>query len=107
MPVPAARKPDGKKNQPFRTNSSALPGQKLEARAAPSQHAGARVNPLLRERRGGQTQTRQTEASQPEEQKIHVDEVIASPRLIWDFFWYKCGKPLAPLMRRQMGYIAL
>ncbi|MDR0552389.1 MAG: hypothetical protein LBG72_10360 [Spirochaetaceae bacterium] len=34
------------------------------------------------------------------------DEVIASLRLVWTFFWCKCGKILAPLMRQQMKYIA-
>ncbi|MDR1095067.1 MAG: transposase family protein, partial [Spirochaetaceae bacterium] len=38
--------------------------------------------------------------------KIYTDEVIASLRLIWTFFWYKCGKILAPLMRQQMDSIA-
>jgi hypothetical protein len=37
--------------------------------------------------------------------KIYADEVIASLRLIWTFFWYKCGRTkspqfLAPLIRR-------
>jgi hypothetical protein len=39
--------------------------------------------------------------------KICADEVIASLRLIRTFFWYKCGKLLAPLMRQQMPCIAL
>jgi hypothetical protein len=39
--------------------------------------------------------------------KIYTDEVIASLPLIRDFFRYKCGKLPAPLMRRQMDYIAL
>jgi hypothetical protein len=38
--------------------------------------------------------------------KIYTDDVIASLRLIWEFFWNKCGKILAPLMRQQMKYIA-
>jgi hypothetical protein len=38
--------------------------------------------------------------------KIYTDEVIASLRLIWAFFWYKCGKLLAPLMRQHMPFIA-
>jgi hypothetical protein len=38
--------------------------------------------------------------------KIYTDEVIASIRLIWAFFWYKCGKLLAPLIRQQMPFIA-
>jgi hypothetical protein len=38
--------------------------------------------------------------------KIYTDEVIASLRLIWAFFWYKCGKILAPLIRQQMPSIA-
>ncbi|MDR0688925.1 MAG: transposase, partial [Spirochaetaceae bacterium] len=39
--------------------------------------------------------------------KIYTDQVIASLRLIWAFFWYKCGKLLAPLIRQQMPFIAL
>jgi hypothetical protein len=44
--------------------------------------------------------------------KIYTDEVIASLRLIWVYFWYKCGRTegtqiLAPFMRQQMDYIAL
>ncbi|WP_411043180.1 hypothetical protein [Treponema sp. TIM-1] len=44
--------------------------------------------------------------------KIYTDEVIASLRLIWAFFWYKCGrkrsfrKLLAPLIRQHMPFIA-
>jgi transposase InsO family protein len=38
--------------------------------------------------------------------RFYTDEVIASLRLLWAFFWYKCGKILAPLMRQQMTYIA-
>ncbi|MDR0628904.1 MAG: transposase [Treponema sp.] len=39
--------------------------------------------------------------------KIYTDDIIAALRLIWAFFWYKCGKLPAPFMRRQMAYIAL
>jgi hypothetical protein len=39
--------------------------------------------------------------------KIYIDDVIAALRLVWAFFWYKCGKLLAPLMHQQMDYIAL
>ncbi|MDR0709958.1 MAG: DDE-type integrase/transposase/recombinase [Spirochaetaceae bacterium] len=38
--------------------------------------------------------------------RVYTEEVIASLRLVWTFFWYKCGKILAPLMRQQMDYIA-
>ena len=38
--------------------------------------------------------------------KIYTDEVINSLRLIWAFFWHKCGKLLAPLIRQQMPFIA-
>ena len=38
--------------------------------------------------------------------RIYTDEVINALRLVWTFFWYKCGKILAPLMRQQMAYIA-
>jgi len=38
--------------------------------------------------------------------RIYTDEVIACLRLVWAFFWYKCGKILAPFMRQQMRHIA-
>ncbi|GHU56241.1 integrase [Spirochaetia bacterium] len=38
--------------------------------------------------------------------RIYTDEVIDCLRMVWTFFWYKCGKILAPLMRQQMTYIA-
>ncbi|GMO68692.1 MAG: hypothetical protein Ta2A_16990 [Treponemataceae bacterium] len=41
-----------------------------------------------------------------EGKRIYGDEVIASLRLIWEFFWCKCGKILAPLMRDQMCFMA-
>ena len=38
--------------------------------------------------------------------RIYTDDTIAALRMVWTFFWYKCGKILAPLMRQQMMYIA-
>jgi len=38
--------------------------------------------------------------------RIYTDDVIAALRLVWMFFWFKCGKILAPFMRQQMAYIA-
>ena len=38
--------------------------------------------------------------------RIYTDEVIKALRIVWVFFWYKCGKILAPLMRQQIVYIA-
>ena len=38
--------------------------------------------------------------------RIYTDAVIDALRLVWTFFWYKCGKILAPFMRQQMAYIA-
>jgi hypothetical protein len=38
--------------------------------------------------------------------RIYSDEVINALRLVWTFFWFKCGKILAPLMRQQMSSIA-
>src|SRR5215469_16021696 len=37
--------------------------------------------------------------------RIYTDEVIRCLRLIWTFFFFKCGKILAPLMRQQMHFI--
>jgi uncharacterized protein (DUF486 family) len=39
--------------------------------------------------------------------RIYTDGAIDALRSVWTFFWYKCGKILAPLMRQQMRYIAL
>jgi hypothetical protein len=38
--------------------------------------------------------------------RIYSDEAISALRLVWAFFWYKCGKILAPLMRQQTPYTA-
>jgi len=38
--------------------------------------------------------------------RIYTDDVIKCLRHVWTFFWYKCGKILAPFMRQQMRYIA-
>src|SRR5215467_4834326 len=38
--------------------------------------------------------------------RIYNDDVIECLRMVWAFFWYKCGKILAPLMRQQMAYIS-
>ena len=32
--------------------------------------------------------------------RIYTEQVIEALRLVWTFFWYKCGKILAPLMRQ-------
>jgi hypothetical protein len=36
---------------------------------------------------------------------VYGPEVIASLRIIWAFFWYRCGKLLSPFLRQQMGYL--
>ena len=41
-----------------------------------------------------------------EGKRIYGDDVAASLRLIWEFFWWKCGKILSPFMRQQMDYIS-
>jgi hypothetical protein len=35
---------------------------------------------------------------------LYGPEVIASLRIIWAFFWYRCGKLLAPLLQEQMVF---
>jgi hypothetical protein len=37
---------------------------------------------------------------------VYGPEVIEALRKVWAFFWYLCGKRLAPLMRGQMKFIA-
>jgi hypothetical protein len=58
---------------------------------------------------GGKAVKLKPEKKRPANRKgkrIYSDEVIACLRLVWVFFWFKCGKILAPLMRQQMHYIA-
>jgi len=38
--------------------------------------------------------------------RIYTDDVIGALRQVWTFFWFKCGKILAPLMKQQMQHIA-
>jgi len=37
---------------------------------------------------------------------IYTDEVVKLLRKIWAFFWYRCGKILAPFIREQMKFLA-
>jgi hypothetical protein len=37
---------------------------------------------------------------------VYTDEFVAVLRNIWVFFWYRCGKILAPFIREQMNYLA-
>ena len=36
---------------------------------------------------------------------VYTDEFVAVLRSIWVFFWYRCGKVLAPFIREQMGFL--
>jgi hypothetical protein len=38
---------------------------------------------------------------------IYTGEFIVTLRAIWIFFWYRCGKILAPFMREQIKFLAL
>jgi hypothetical protein len=60
-------------------------------------------------RAGGKTVKLKAQKKRPTNRKgkrVYGEEAIASLRLVWEFFWYKCGKILAPLMRQQMAHIA-
>jgi hypothetical protein len=37
--------------------------------------------------------------------RIYSDEVISRLRKLWAFYWYKCGKYLAPIIREQMPFL--
>jgi hypothetical protein len=37
--------------------------------------------------------------------RIYTDEVIGCLRKLWAFYWYKCGKYLAPVIREQMPFL--
>jgi len=36
---------------------------------------------------------------------VYTDEFVAALRNIWAFFWYRCGKILAPFIREQMRHL--
>jgi len=36
---------------------------------------------------------------------IYTDEFVITLRAIWVFFWYRCGKILAPFIREQINYL--
>jgi hypothetical protein len=51
---------------------------------------------------GGKPVKRKPEKKRPTNRtgkRVYTDEVIVALRRVWIFFWYKCGKILAPLMR--------
>jgi hypothetical protein len=37
--------------------------------------------------------------------KVYTDEFVAVLKSIWAFFWYRCGKILAPFIREQMQFL--
>jgi len=39
--------------------------------------------------------------------RIYTDEVIGRLRKLWAFYWYKCGKYLAPIIREQMPFLEI
>ena len=39
--------------------------------------------------------------------RIYTDEVIGCLRKLWAFYWYKCGKYLAPIIREQMPFLQI
>jgi hypothetical protein len=36
---------------------------------------------------------------------VYTDEFVAALRAIWIFFWYRCGKILAPFIREQINFL--
>ena len=39
--------------------------------------------------------------------RIYTDEVIGCLRKLWAFYWYKCGKYLATIIREQMPFLEI
>jgi hypothetical protein len=99
--VPATGKPDGKKNQPFRTNSSGLSVTKNRKYSLRLLNIPTRAYAFLFVK-GGTVKLKpaKPKPANRKGKKIYTDEVITSLRLIRAFFRYKCGKLPAPLMRR-------
>ena len=36
---------------------------------------------------------------------MHTEEFDKTLRALWIFFWYRCGKILAPFIREQIGHL--
>jgi hypothetical protein len=36
---------------------------------------------------------------------VYTDEFVSALRAVWIFFWYRCGKILAPFIREQMQFL--
>jgi hypothetical protein len=106
--VPATGKPDGKKSQLSRTNSSALLGTKTGSTPCGSSTSQCGRKPHFFTQGGAvKFKPAKPRPANRKSKKIYTDDVIAALRLIRAFFRYKCGKPPAPLMRQQMGYTVL
>ena len=57
-------------------------------------------------RKGGQAQGFARKAKEGGGRKpIYTDEFVTTLRDIWVFFWYRCGKILAPFIREQINYL--
>jgi len=54
--------------------------------------AGQKASPRKRKKGGGR-------------KPVYTDEFVAVLRNIWVFFWYRCGKILAPFIRGQMRHL--
>jgi hypothetical protein len=54
--------------------------------------AGLKASPYKRKKGGGR-------------KPVYTEEFTAVLRNIWVFFWYRCGKILAPFIREQMKYL--
>jgi hypothetical protein len=65
-------------------------GKPVKLKAVP---AGNRTGKAKRRKGGGR-------------KPVYGPEVIDALRQVWAFFWFQCGKLLAPLMREQMPFIA-
>jgi hypothetical protein len=77
-----------------------------EIRSSPVKHKALRASHGLHRRQAGKNQAGKKRPSNRKGKRIYTDDVIIALRKVWIFFWFKCGKILAPLMRQQMAYIA-
>jgi len=65
-----------------KTSTIRLPGKAVKLKASPG----------TRKKGGGR-------------KPIYTDEFVTTLRDIWVFFWYRCGKILAPFIREQINYL--
>jgi hypothetical protein len=67
-----------------------------EVRSPFLKHQAGQGSPGRPGREVGENQTGKKRPANRKGKRIYTDQVIVALKVLWAFFWYKCGKILAP-----------